>query len=646
MASNNYKHWRLERDADGFDWLGFDLKDKSANVLTQAAVIELDEIITVLSNDINYQGLAFYSLKTTGFIFGADILNFIDYSVEQIEELLVFVQGINNKIANLGNTVALINGLSLGGGTELALACDYRVVVDDGKLGLPEVTLGILPGWGGTLRLPKLIGSIEATKMMLFGKPVTAKKANAIGLVDAVVAQRQLKNAGRFFLRTRPKLASTPWYEVLFKLYVVRKIYQKILNSNIAKKVNRNHYPAPYKIVANWVKYGGTAEQKLAYERKNFIELIANSDTAKNLIRIYCLQQLLKKQGNNAANDVKRVHVVGAGVMGAEIAVWFAAKGYIVTCYDTNHASLAKLMPMAEKIFKRIFKYGHKYTHAFDRLILDYQGHGIKSADLVIEAVSEDLTIKHKVWQAIEQQASNKALLATNTSSLPLGKIATALSTPSRLFGMHFFNPVSRMPLVEIIRDEQTDNDSINQAITVVKNIGKLPLLVKSSPGFLVNRILMPYIVDAFVLLKEGYTKEEIDYALTEYGMPMGPLELADAVGLDICVSVGEKMQDVMQVQIPAMVTDLVAQGNLGKKSGSGLYQYKKGKIIKRKAPNRSNQQLITDRLIGKMLAEAKQCLKEEVVADQDLLDAGMIFGTGFAPFRGGLLHSVNNPVE
>ncbi len=642
MIDAQYKNWGILVDSDKIVWLSFNLQDKSANILTKDALNELEKIINNLhENEKEYQGIIIESTKSAGFIFGADILNFINYSKEQIEELLIQGQGIFKNLAKLDNTVCLIDGLCLGGGLELALACNYRIISTKAKLGLPEVTLGILPGWGGTMRLPKLIGGFHALNIMVTGKPVGSRKCKLIGLADDVVASRQLKNAGRWFIKNKKSLKKAPFYDKIFIFSGIRKLYSKLVLNKIKQKVNQKHYPAPYKIVNNWVNCSNDEKTLHDNERQIFLELISETDTAKNLIRVYKLQQALKKYGSTKTN-IKHIHIVGTGLMGSEIAACCALKGFKVTFSDTQLSTLGNLMKAANKIFSFRLKRGYKLDAAFDRLIPDYRADGMKSADLIIEAVSEDLKIKHAVWEKINSQASKSAILATNTSSLPLANISKVLDDPNRLVGIHFFNPVSRMPLVEIIFDNNKESKHFSEALNFVRVLGKLPLPVKSSPGFLVNRILMPYIVEAFIMMEnEGIVKEQIDHTMKIYGMPMGPIELADVVGLDVCLSVGRKLQDLLGIEIPLRIQDLVSAGKLGKKSGMGIYRYKNGKKVSSiSVTDLEYQDDICNRLIGKMRLEANKCLQENVVAEQDLIDAGMIFGTGFAPFRGGLLNT------
>jgi 3-hydroxyacyl-CoA dehydrogenase/enoyl-CoA hydratase/3-hydroxybutyryl-CoA epimerase len=641
---SNYKNWNITIDDNDVIWLSFDLQNKSANILNSEALGELDTIINnILDTNDQYSGLIIESKKSSGFIFGADILNFIHYSKEQIEHLLILGQSIYYNLEKINNTVCVIDGLCLGGGLELALACDYRVISIDSKLGLPEVSLGILPGWGGTVRLPRLVGSFHALTMMITGKPISSKKCKLIGLADAVVHKRQLQNAALWFINNKVAMSKPPLLDRVFSIGVVRRLYANFVLKKLRQKVNEKHYPSPYAIVKNWTKISSKQQKLYNNERRAFVRLIEDNQVARNLIRVYELQQLLKKHAKTQTT-IKHVHVVGAGVMGSEIAIWCALKGFRVTFSDNDIRTLSNLMKKAMAIFKFRLRKGYKLQAAFDRLIPDYDSYGIKKADLIIEAVSENLKIKTSVWKEIDAKASKKAVLATNTSSLPLEKISKVLTEPDRLIGVHFFNPVSKMPLVEVIYDNNESRKEYIEALNFVKALGKLPLPVKSYPGFLVNRILMPYILEAFIMVEnENISKEAIDQSMLQFGMPMGPIELADVVGLDVCMSVGEKLQNIINIgTIPSSLERLVKDGKLGKKTGEGFYKYKRGKKIASNTTVSDNQQQkISERLVGKMYEEAEKCLQENIVASADLIDAAMIFGTGYAPFRGGLLKEI-----
>lgn len=635
---NPRKHWQIEV-TDGIVCLGFDLADRSTNVLNKSALLELDEIINQVVDMQDYRGLIIYSLKQGSFIMGADILEFADYTALELDKLLEFGQNVLQKLSKLDNTVCCINGLCLGGGLELALACNYRIATISSKLGLPEVTLGIIPGWGGTVRLPKLIGQASSLEMMLSGRTQSAKNAKRLGLIDDIVVPRQLNNAGKWFLQHKPKSSSPRGViQRLLKLKILRRAYAFFVLRQLKQKVQRKHYPAPYALLQKWVIASGNEDISYQQERTAFLQLVNRGEAAKNLFRVYQLQQMLKKQATSSIEHLQHVHVVGAGVMGAEIAIWCALKGFKTTVSDTNLQALANVKKHAASIFKKKLAKGHERTAAYDRLILDWQSTGLAKADIIIEAVSEKLAIKHAVWQQIDVAAKPAAIFATNTSSLLVEEIAKVIKQPSRLIGVHFFNPVSKMPLVELVYSKYNTTEQFTAVTSFIKSLSKLPLWVKSTPGFLVNRILMPYMLEALVMLNE-YTKEEIDTAARSFGMPMGPLELADKVGLDICREVGKSLEQVIKVKLPTVIDELIAEGKLGVKTGAGLYNYQHGKPVRRSVNlSTTKQSIIMKRLHDKMLKEAKLCLEEGVVTNSDMLDAGMIFATGFAPFRGGLL--------
>jgi len=357
------------------------------------------------------------------------------------------------------------------------------------------------------------------------------------------------------------------------------------------------------------------------------------------LVKVFFLQSQLKGLGDKSLFTPKHIHVIGGGVMGGDIATWCAAQGLMVTVQDMSDEALAKVIQRANVSLKRKFKKDRiSIRDALDRLIPDREGNGIASADVVIEAIFEDLEVKRQVFKEVEKKAKPNAILATNTSSIPLAEIAEALQAPERLIGLHFFNPVFKMPLLEVVYDENvTHDDQIAMGCALGRHINKLPLPVKSSPGFLINRILMPYLLEGVTLHQQGVPATVIDKAAKDFGMPMGPLELADTVGLDICLHVGKILSSALGTNLPDNLQTYIDDNKLGKKTGEGFYQYKKGKLVKPSASEwKGDTHQLQERLISKMLDESKKCLEEGVVKNADLLDAGVIFGTGFAPFRGG----------
>jgi 3-hydroxyacyl-CoA dehydrogenase/enoyl-CoA hydratase/3-hydroxybutyryl-CoA epimerase len=533
-------------------------------------------------------------------------------------------------------TVALVRGFCLGGGLELALACRYRIVVDEPgtRLGLPEVMLGIVPGWGGMKRLPRLAGAPAALDLMLTGRTIDARRAKRIGVADECVPARIMENTARGILMALPPPRRLGFPLSLTLNPLVRPIIAAQARKEVAKRARREHYPAPYAILDIWVKYGGNALAVPASDPASIPSLL-KTPAAANLIRLFGLQERLKSLGKEDGFKAQRVHVVGAGTMGGDIAAWCALRGLTVTLQDQDADRLAPAMGRAAKLFAERLRDPRRVRDAVDRLIPDIAGDGIGRADVVIEAIFENVEAKRSLFTAVEARAKPGAILATNTSSIPIENIATAMADPTRLVGLHFFNPVAKMMLVEIVIGRQTRPELTAPAAAFVRQIDRLPLPVKSAPGFLVNRVLAPYLMAAMRCVDEGIAPETVDEAALAFGMPMGPIELADTVGLDICAAVGKMLAP--DATAPKKLTELVTAGHLGRKTKRGFYDYASGKPAK-SAPGAAPAGLI-DRLIAPYVAEARAALGEGIVADGDLVDAGAVFGTGFAPFRGGPIH-------
>ncbi|MCI0506376.1 MAG: 3-hydroxyacyl-CoA dehydrogenase NAD-binding domain-containing protein [Gammaproteobacteria bacterium] len=640
--TKHYRHWRLETGDDNIVWLYADKADESTNSLSREMLDELADIVTGLE-DSTARGLVLLSAKKNGFIAGADI-NTISQAktTEQAAEFIRFGQDVFNRIEKLRfPAVCLIHGFCMGGGYELALACRYRVALDDPgtKLGLPEINLGIHPGFGGVLRLPLLIGAPAAMDIMLSGRSVSARSAKKLGMVDYVAPERQLRKAAIDLINTKPPAHELKGWKTLTNHALLRPLLAAYLRKQVAKKAPKNHYPAPYALISIWEKHAGNRKRMLQAEEESLSRLVVG-DTAQNLIRVFFLQTRLKSIGDKKLFAPKRVHVIGAGVMGGDIAAWCALQGLQVTLQDRQEKNIARVIKNANALYKKKLKDRVLVQAALDRLLPDMNGLGLRHADVIIEAIFEDKDAKHALFRDIEPKIRPDALLATNTSSIPLETLGEALTDPGRLVGVHFFNPVAMMQLVEIVRAKQTRQEVIDKAAAFTRHINRLPLPVKSSPGFLVNRVLMPYLVEAVVLESEGISAPVIDAAATGFGMPMGPITLADTVGLDICLSVAENLAGAIRGEIPQRLKTLVQEGHLGRKTGRGFYHYKHGNPADGKAGKSDYRPAdIQDRLMLRFINEAVACLREGVVADKDLLDAGMIFATGFAPFRGGPLH-------
>lgn len=641
---SNLKHWILEEDQQQILWLGLNRADERVNSFSDEVLDELNSMLQDVSKMSHAKGLVIHSLKKKGFIAGADIRTLS--KLKNAEQAMQFIrkgQAVFSRLERLSiPTVAIVNGFCLGGGMELVLACDYRIATDeeDTAFGLPEVLLGFHPGWGGTVRLPRLIGGFKAlSSLMLSGKTVRASQAKALGIVDDVVPLRQLKRAAIYFIHKKPAKHQPRLIESLSNLSPVRSALAPLLRYMVGRRVRKDHYPAPFALIDLWEK--GFSEEEAAYSKEadSVGVLLEQNDTSKNLIRVFMLRESLKSFAKDHPFQSTHVHVIGAGVMGGDIAAWCARQGLSVTLQDQSYERIAPAISRAHALFKKTLKKPRRIQAAMDRLVPDPEGLGASRADVIIEAVFEDLSVKQSIFKHLESVAKPNAILATNTSSIPLDEINTVLERPERLVGIHFFNPVSKMELVEVVRGDQTSAEIVESACAFVSQISRLPLPVKSSPGFLVNRVLMPYLLECIELLEEGYQPELVDEAAKAFGMMMGPVELADTVGLDVCLAVAKNLTAHFGGQVPQRIVDMVQEGKLGRKTNQGFYTYRNGKPVKRKISEMRHQEEITHRLILRMVNEASACLRDEVVASADLLDAGMIFATGFAPFRGGPMH-------
>ncbi len=632
------KHWTLQRDADGITWAILDKAGASTNTLGAEVMAELGQVLDECDRNPP-KGLIFKSGKEAGFIAGADIEEFTTLdSPEKARALVQRGWDIYNRLAAVRYpTLALVRGHCMGGGTELALACRYRIAVDEPgtKLALPEVMLGIVPGWGGMLRLPQIVGPAAALDMMLTGKNIDAKRAKRMGLADECVPPRVMENAARMLVLSGQSPRELPFMQKLMNGPLKSMVANKA-RDQVAKRASPRHYPAPYAILDMWANYGGNA-LAVPVDKPTSLDSIFVSPTTKNLVRVFFFQERLKGFGKEAGSFAPRhVHVIGAGVMGGDIAAWCALRGMTVTLQDQTVERIAPAMARAAKLFEKKLRDKKLARFALDRLIPDPAGDGVRQADVIIEAIFENLEAKRALFADIERRAKPSALLASNTSSLKLADIATALQQPQRLVGIHFFNPVAMMPLVEVVAGATTSPDVAKQAAAFVRKIDKLPLPVKDAPGFLVNAVLAPYMNEALRCIDEGMSPETIDAAMLAFGMPMGPVELADTVGLDVAVAVGEQL--VGGNDAPKKVLELVKAGKLGKKSGEGFYRYVDGKAQKVGAGGTAPEEL-AQRLVAPLLQAAKRLVEQGVVADAELADAGVIFGTGFAPYTGGPLN-------
>ena len=639
------KNWRLESYAHdkSIKILTIDKENSSANVLSEWVLAELRATLLKLKADKSITKLIIKSDKKTGFILGADVNEFSEHT----GEAGVHFVSVNHKTLSMirdlpFTTIALIDGYSLGGGTELALFCDYIIASDsrNTRLGLPELQLGIFPGYGGLPNCINRMGDLKAMSFILSSKPMPAKVALKQGLVDQVVMPSALMRAAVDF----QEFVKEPKGRVLSKSS--RKLLSKVFLRQVAKKANPKFYPAPYAFISHWVKWGNDNDIE---KDSRAVQKLFNTESTQGLIRCFHLQDGLKKLSlTNQANSetkFKRVHVVGAGVMGADIASWCAIKGLNVTLHDINTEVLGRAVKRTHAVMKKT-----KNVDAIDRFRIDVSGDGARDADIIIEAVLEDVKIKTMVLTRLESIKKPSAVLATNTSSIMIEQLQGAMKKPDELLGLHFFNPVAQMMLVEVVVPKSYDKNVYDKLIVFTKAIGKLPLPVKSHPGFLVNRVLLPYMSKAIRLVEQGIPADKIDQACLDFGMPMGPLKLGDTVGLDICLHVGSIFEDQLGkgYEVPELLKTMVANGDLGAKSGKGFYTKSKsrwsgnrdrvsdhdGLVIEKKT--QMSQEEISKTLHSVFIEECRKVLEEGLVESPEHLDAGIIFATGFCPSSGG----------
>jgi len=632
MMNFNLQHWKIVTEADGIAVATLDKQGAAANALSAEVLGEFGQLLDRLDADPP-KGLIIRSGKAAGFVAGADIQEFSQLDTAEKGRALV-ARGweLFNRLAAVRYpTLALVRGHCLGGGLELALACRYLLAVDEPgtKMGLPEVMLGIFPGWGGMLRLPERVGPAAAMDMMLTGKTIDARRAKRMGLADDAVPPRIMDRAARMMVLSNAPRHPLPATQRLLN-GPLKSVVANGARKQVAKRARPQHYPAPYAIIDIWAKHNGNA-----LAAPELVDGIVRSPTARNLVRVFFLQERLKSFGKDSHFKARRVHVVGVGTMGGDIAAWCALRGMTVTLQDQGLERIAPALKRARENFARRIKDKLQLRAIMDRLIPDPDGAGAAHADVVIEAIFENVEAKHALLRKLDAVMKPDAVLATNTSSLKLEDLRTVLQRPGRLVGIHFFNPVAMMPLVEVVAADGADPAMVQAACAFVRQIDKLPLPVRSEPGFLVNAVLAPYMLEAMRAVDEGISPETVDEAMLAFGMPMGPVELADTVGLDIAVAAGRQLAG--GAEAPRCLMARVDQGQLGKKTGQGFYAWTAGKAQKGAAGTPPPQ--LAARLVKPLIDRVDHLVVTGVVADADLADAGVIFGTGFAPFTGGPLN-------
>jgi 3-hydroxyacyl-CoA dehydrogenase/enoyl-CoA hydratase/3-hydroxybutyryl-CoA epimerase len=629
--------WSSATTEDGIVWLVLDHGESSLNTVSREVIEGLSGELDKLEND-KPRAIVIRSGKPAGFAAGADISGFDKMGDEGAVNLLRQGHAVLDRLVAMDcPTICIVHGAALGAGFEIALACDWRIAVDGASFGFPEVQLGLHPGLGGTFRLPALIDPTEAMTMMLTGKTAHTSKAKKLGIADVVTEERHIRAAvaaaadGKID-RDGPGLKARA-----FGYETARNLAARQMRSQTEKKAPKAHYPAPHALIDLWEAHGDDAVTMQKAEIESFARLL-DTETSKNLRRVFFLRQALK-DGARGEDGITHVHVIGAGAMGAEIAAWAAIKDKIVTLGDLDLDTLGKAIKKAQDICKDKHLDSRETRDALDRLMPDPKGYGIPRADLVIEAGPESLDLKGKIYAGLKGRMKDGAILASNTSSLKLAELRDATPNPAQFAGLHFFNPVSKMQLVEIVHHDATNDAVISRLAAFCGNIDRLPVRITDYPGFLVNRALTPYLMEAMVLMDEGVSKEVIDAAAIRFGMPLGPVALSDQVGLDICLHVAESLKDNLDKPMPdisARLRDKVAAGETGKKAGQGFYDWSNGTP---RPDAEGGPEDLTDRLILPMLDACVECLRKGVVRDADAVDGAMIFATGFPPFRGGPMH-------
>lgn len=641
---------------DGICLLTLDRAGSSANVFDRATLEELrGELDFIESQSGALKGVIFVSAKRSIFIAGLDLKAIGESaSAAEIGEIIELGQALFNRIAALRiPTVAAIHGAAVGGGFEIALACDWRIASPDHatKIGLPETKIGLLPAWGGSTRLPRLIGLPKSLDIILGGKTPAARAALKLGMIDDIVpAENLVAFAAKKIKEGKPhrsghRLVNNP---------VAATIIAKKLRPQLLART-RGHYPAVVKALE--VATRGVSESvsgSLALEREGIVELV-QGDACRNLIRVFFLQERAKKlpATNRDVKPIARTAVIGAGVMGAGIAQWLSARRLPVVLRDVNTEQVARGMSSIAKIYgdgvKRHALTRHEARDGMDRVFPAPNEGPLRRVDLVIEAAVENLELKKTLFERLDALAGSETILATNTSALPVSELAAGTRRPERVLGLHFFNPVHRMQLVEVVAARQTGPEILDRAVKFVRQIGKLPVVVKDSPGFLVNRILMPYLIEAGALFEDGASIEGLDEAMLDFGMPMGPMRLIDEVGADVALHVAKTLSAHFgrRMKIPAILGRMTDAKMFGRKNGTGFYVHEKREAHPNPAANRFalgqsaagfSREELQERMALLMVNESARCLEEQIVGAPEDVDFAMINGTGFAPFRGGPL--------
>lgn len=628
-----YNHWRYSKDGEQIGWLEIDVKDSSVNILRIEVMREWAELLKEISADTDLKALCFVSGKPGGFVYGADIAEFDTLKTEEdVRNLITLADQVLSAIERLDiPTVCGIDGVAVGGGLEVALPFDRIVGVNQPrtKLGYPEINLGILPGYGGTGRALRRAGMAASLDMVLSGRLISAEHALSMQLIDRLVEDENSLHAAMREEISVPRIADhTEDAESIEAALAAAEA--KYCDSAI-----ETNTPAPFQIIRHFRRGAGDWQKLVQTERDIFVPLLLG-EASFHLRRAFLMNDAVRKTARGDS-QISHVHVIGAGTMGGDIAAVAALNGFSVSLSDRDAGAIDKAIARAAKLFARRLKTEDASAQAMARLYSDPDAARLADADIIIEAVAERLEVKRAVFSAVEAAAKPEAILATNTSSIMIEDIATALNRPERLIGLHFFNPVPVLPLVEVIFGTQSDDSYIARAMCFAGQLKKMPIKVKSEKGFLVNRALLPYIYKAICLMLAGESADKIDQAMVRFGMPMGPIELADQVGLDVCYDVGLVLG--MPEAAETALKEKLSAGTLGRKTGSGFYAWEDKRALRDRAtyPQEKLDRLAAE-LLAPMVDKCRTAVAEGIVASPDDADIGCILGIGFPRYRGGPL--------
>lgn len=679
MNEKRYTAFDVTMNSAGVLTVTLDVPKRPMNVFTVEVIDELDHIITDIESRRDVKLVVFCSNKESGFLAGADVKAIARIAgPSQAGRLIDAGQQLFHRIDHLQlPTLAVIHGPCLGGGLEWALACDYRIARDNSstKIGLPEIKLGLIPGWGGTQRLPRQVGLSQSLKMILQGKAVSAHTAAKIGLIDRAISPDDWEEGVRHFtnelLHSRYRRSTPMRRRIINRLELSRAGSAFVLHT-ARRQIKHKEHQYPALGAALRAIEVGLHREGAGYvtERSEFVKLLATA-TCRNLLNLFFARESardIKTWGRREkvdlhSHEIRRLGVIGAGAMGAGIGQFAATHGYEVAMREVDEPAAQAGRQRIDKLIKTYADRNRLSLSArselTQRVAVATDDDAIVLSDLVVEAAVERLEIKQEIFEHLDNIVSSDCILATNTSSLSVDAIAGHTRRPERVAGLHFFNPVHRMELVEVVRGSRTNDDTITRLVAFVRSLGKTPVVTKDSPGFLVNRVLFPYLGEAVLMYGEGHAPADIDRELRHFGMPMGPLQLIDQVGLDVAMHVANSLGDVLVGLDPVIdvLGRFVDAGDLGKKSGRGFYRYRDGKASAREDQTAmpistldvsdrfmiDGLNMIQRRLVYPMLAESVRCKEQQVVREDWMIDLAMVLATGFAPHRGGPLRVIDS---